>query len=139
MDKNNLVKQEKTSNGYQIYYDETSGETVGVVYKNIVFLKHVSKKTMTWYEAAAYCKTIVINGITAQLCPVDNSLQYEFENLSRGLYRALKEIGAVMLKYYSWAAEYSKYHAWYQGFSNGYIDKGSKSIDFFYVRPVLIL
>lgn len=36
-------KPNKASNGYGIYYDVNSGEVVGIVYKNIIFLKQTSK------------------------------------------------------------------------------------------------
>lgn len=135
-----LKPKEKTSDDLEIYYDQASGEAVGIVYKNIVFLKHISKAPMNWNKAVAYCKTIVINGIKAQLCPVDDNWRAEFEKISKKLCHALEKIGAEKFDYFTWATELDNTWAWHQRFSNdGYVGytnlKGNSS----YVRPVLIL
>lgn len=151
-----------TSNGYEIYNDETSGEAVGVVYKNLVFLKIVSESPMNWDNAVEYCKTVVINGITAELCPVDDyySWMKEFDKISKDLYEALKEIGAEKLEHGTWCSgcEDKKLYgaqslypyrqgflAWVQSFVCidqsfvcGNVIDDSKSSNY-YVRPVLVL
>ncbi len=132
-------RKEKTSNGYQIYYDEASGEAVGIVYKNMVFLKNTSEKKLHWYDAAIYCKTVVINGITSQLCPADESWKTEFKRIARGVYKALLEIGAEKLDCLTWASEYNAKCAWYQRFSDGLIYNFYCKDNYNYVRPVLIL
>ncbi len=135
-----LPQKEKTSNGYRIYYDKTSNDAVGIIYKNVVFLKETSEKKLNWDDAVTYCKTIVINGITSQLCPVDRNWKTEFDSIAKDLYTALKEIGARRLDDWTWCSEYSNTgYAWIQYFSDGYVYdyylKGSTC----YVRPVLIL
>lgn len=143
-----------TSNGYEIYYDEASGEAVGIVYNNLVFLKTVSERRMDWDDAAAYCKTIVINGITAELCPVTKNWRSEISAVYSGLQRALKEIGAEKSDCCTWCCDcdssklhscietfypWSKmYYAWVQSFENGNVIDTRKH-DSFYVRPVLVL
>ncbi len=135
-----LKPKEKTSDDFEIYYDQASGEAVGIIYKNIVFLKHISKGPMNWNKAVAYCKTIVINGIRARLCPVDDNWRAEFEKISKKLYHAFEKIGAEKLDYFTWASEYDDTWAWLQRFTDdGYVGytnyKGSSN----YVRPVLLL
>lgn len=145
-------KPEKTSNGYEIYYDINSGEAVGIVYKNIVFLKQTSKYLLYWTEAVEYCKSIIINGITSQLCPVDDIWKEEFERNSQCLYDALKEIGAKHLNSDTWGTEYSCDHVWAKYFHwckenyawglcflDGNVDWYYKTSDRYYVRPVLVL
>ncbi len=132
-------RKEKTSNGYQIYYDEAAGKAVGIVYKNMVFLKNTSKKKLHWYDAASYCKTVVVNGITSQLCPADESWKTEFKRIARGVYKALVEIGAEKLDCLTWASEYNAKCAWYQRFSDGLIYNFYCKDNYNYVRPVLIL
>lgn len=135
-----LLQKEKTSNGYRIYYNEANGEAVGIVYKNLVFLKETSKKRMTWSDAVKYCEMVVINGITSQLCPVGEEFRKEFKRDSREIYQALAEIGAKNLAYPIWgeAQNYRRY-AWTLSFGNGCIDVDSMFISFNYVRAVLIL
>lgn len=133
-----LKPKEKTSDDFEIYYDQGSGEAVGIVYKNIVFLKHISKGPMNWNKAVAYCKTIVINGIKAQLCPVDDNWRAEFEKISKKLCLALEKIGAEHLDSWIWASEYSHNYAWVQYLSDGNTSMYSK-YSYSYVRPVLVL
>ncbi len=132
-------RKEKTSNGYQIYYDEATGKAVGIVYKNMVFLKNTSKKKLHWYDAAIYCKTVVINGITSRLCPADESWKTEFKKIAGNLYKALLEIGAENLDDLTWAAECNANYAWSQSFGNGNVTSYGKTFYSGYVRPVLIL
>lgn len=134
-----ISKLKKTSNGYEIYYDESSGNAVGIVYKNLVFLKTTSSEKINWYEAVKYCKTIIINGIVSELCPVAEKWRKEFKSVSRDLYKALAEIGAENLDYTTWCSEHSGNNAGTQRFSDGYIDWSSKNINNYYVRPVLVL
>ncbi len=143
-----------TSNGYEIYYDKASGEAVGIVHKNLVFLKTTSERRMDWYEAVEYCKTIVINGITAELCPVTKDWYVEFTDIYCDLRQALKEIGAeksdcctwccdcdssklrsCIEKFYPWS---KGYYAWVQSFDNGNMCDDMKS-GHYAVRPVLVL
>lgn len=134
-----LPQKEKTSNGYRIYYDKTSNDAVGIIYKNMVFLKETSEKKLNWDDAVKYCKTVVLNGITSQLCPVDRNWKTELNSIAKGLYTALKEIGARRLDDWTWCSEYSYYYAWGQYFSNGSMFYGGKTNYSSYVRPVLIL
>lgn len=130
---------QKTSNGYEIYYEESSGEAVGIVYNNIVFLKKSSGRLMTLFEADWYCKSIVINGVTSQLCPVDDSWIGELKKIYRDLYQALTEIGAENLDHYTWCSKHpNANYAWIQRLSNGDTSYYGKS-NFRYVRPVLVL
>lgn len=130
---------QRTSNGYEIYYDEASGKAVGIVYKNRVFLKTTSSERINWHEAAEYCKSIIINGITSQFCPVDDNWKKEFCNVYQNLYQALKEIGAENLDYSTWCSENGSSWAWIQDLSDGYvIFNHSKNLSC-YVRPVLVL
>lgn len=133
-----LKQREKTSDDFEIYYDQASGEAVGIVHKNIVFLKHVSDKDMSWNDAVAYCETVVINGIRAQLCPAGKNWPTEFKKISKELWLALKEIGAEKLDYWTWASKYNGNYAWYQNFLSGGVGKDYKNLNF-YVRPVLLL
>ena len=131
-------RPKRTSNGYEIYYDENSNEAVGVVYNNLVFLKKSSGRRMTWFEVVDYCKSIVINGITSEICLVDATWPGELKKIYRDLCQALKEIGAENLDYFTWCSEYDSSNAWYQNLSDGYVYYTSKS-NFRYVRPVLVL
>lgn len=131
--------KERTSNGYEIYYDESNGEAVGIVYKNLVFLKSTSSQEINWYEAVEYCKTVVINGIQAQLCPVEEELGEEFRGVAEDLYKALQEIGAENLDDWTWCSEYSYYYAWIQRFSDGSLYYYDKYDYTWSVRPVLVL
>lgn len=143
-----------TSNGYEIYYDETNSEAVGIVYKNMVFLKDVSEREMDWDEAVEYCQKILINGIRAELCPVTKDWYIEFTAIYLGLQQALKEIGAeksdcctwccdcdssnlrsCIEKFYPWS---KTWYAWVQSFENGNMFEDLKSHNY-YVRPVLVL
>lgn len=133
-------RPQATSNGYPIYYDEASGEAAGIFYKNIVFLKNVSEKRLTWPEAVEYCKTIVINGVTAQLCPVSNEREGEFKKVCRDLKTALAEIGAKELDTATWCTEVDRDSAWKLCFDNGHLSSASKEYGHpSYVRPVLLL
>lgn len=132
-------RPEKTSNGFEIYYDEETGEAVGIVYEGIVHLKRTSPVVMNWWDAVNYCKTVVINGIRSELCPVNDTWLEEFESIHKALYQAFDEIGAENLNYASWCAEFSISHAWYQSFGNGTISNGYAKNYNYYVRPVLIL
>lgn len=133
------ARPQRTSNGYEIYYDEASGKAVGIVYKNRVFLKTTSSEKITWREAAEYCKSIIINGITSQFCPVDDNWKKEFCNVYQNLYQALKEIGAENLDYSTeWCFENGSVWAWTQSLSDGSTDAYYKHYNY-YVRPVLIL
>lgn len=134
-----ISKPKKTSNGYEIYYDERSNEVVGIVYKNRVFLKTTSSERINWHEAAEYCKSIIINGITSQFCPVDDNWKKEFCNVYQNLYQALKEIGAENLDYYTWCSEYDDTWAWTQRFSDGGVSYNFNKNLSYYVRPVLVL
>ncbi len=135
------LRPQITSNGYEIYYDEISGNVVGIVYRNLVFLKGVSERRMNWHDAVDYCKTIVINGITAELCPVDSddSWEKEFYSISKSLYEALREIGAENLDTYTWCSEYSKDKAWLQYVGDSDVYTCLKDGCNFNVRPVLVL
>lgn len=135
------LRPERTSNGYEIYYDEESGESVGIVYNGIVHLKRTSPERMHWCRAVKYCKTVVINGIQSELCPVDNIWRKEFKKIHGALSIALAEIGAEHLDLYTWCSEYDydDSNAWGQGFSGGSFYYGSKDYYNSYVRPVLVL
>lgn len=133
-----LKPKGKTSDDFEIYYDQASGEAVGIVYKNIVFLKHISEGSMKWNKAVAYCRTIVINGIKAQLCPVDENWRKELVKISKKLCLALKKIGAVHLDSWIWASEYSYEYACTQHLSSGSTGWNLKNYTN-YVRPVLVL
>ena len=134
-----LKPKEKTYDDFETYYDQVNGEAVGIVYKNIVFLKKVTRDPLNWNEAVAYCKTIEINGIKARLCPVDDNWQTEFKMISKELYLALEKIGAEKLDYDTWASERSYKSAWSQRFSNGNVYTNHNKAISFYVRPVLLL
>ena len=138
-DEDKSFRQQKTLNGYEIYYDESSNEAVGIVYKNRVFLKTTSSERINWHEAAEYCKSIIINGITSQFCPVDDNWKKEFCNVYQNLYQALKEIGAENLDYYTWCSEYDDTWAWTQRFSDGGVSYNFNKNLSYYVRPVLVL
>lgn len=133
-------RPQTTSNGYKIYYDKASGEAVGIVYKNLVFLKVVSEREMNWYEAEAYCYLIDINDITAELCPVNyNSWREEFLDISKSLYVALKEIGAKNLDAYTWCAQRNSNEGCLQNFAIGDVCSYLKGCTLAYLRPVLVL
>lgn len=131
-------RKEKASNGYKIYYDESNGEAVGIVYKNLVFLKKTSSKEINWFDAVEYCKTFVINGITSQLCPMDD-IKYEFLMIAHGPYEALQEIGAEHLDCFTWCSENDNFVAWTQRFSDGKLFGYEHKHFNNYVRPVLVL
>lgn len=104
---------QKTSNGYEIYYDKKSGNAVGIVWTDFVFLKETSPRRLSFDEAWQYCNKILINGLRAEVFPVDecadwcdwcHSLDLE------GLYMALAEIGAENLTEEFWCGEYP-FHA----------------------------
>ena len=135
----NGFRPRTTSNGYKIYYDKTSGEAVGIVYKKLVFLKAFSERKMNWYEAVEYCKTIVINGIVAELCPVMKNWETEFRDIYCDLKQALKEIGAEKSDYCTWCSEKDDLNAWCQYFIRGNVYPSYKGYDSSYVRPVLVL
>lgn len=133
------LRPQKTSNGYEIYYDESSGEAVGIIYKNLVFLKKTSEKKLDWYDAVDYCKTVVINGMISELCPVSGNWKQEFAKIHKDLYDALAEIGAKNLNYPTWSSsEFGKHYAWLQRLCDGYIYDFDR-YGHFYVRPVLVL
>lgn len=134
-----VIRPEKISNGFEIYYDQISGEAVGIVYQGIVHLKKTSAKKMNWFDAKKYCQTVVINGITSQLFPITDDWKEEFPQVSKGWYDALCEIGADNPDEFTWCSEYSGIIAWYQTFNNGDIYYGNKLNGNLYVRPVLIL
>jgi len=131
----------KTSNGYEIYYDKTSGEAVGIVYKHVVFLKHLSSRRMTWHRAYVYCKKIEVNGIVAEPFWTSNEDWItEFkEKLHTELCQALQEIGAKKPEACSWAGAYDLDNAWRMDFQTGNIDYRAKYKQEAYIRPVLFL
>lgn len=131
-------RKEKTSNGYDIYYNKISGEAVGIVYQNIVFLKHISENPMSWYDAVSSCKEIVINGVKAQLCPVNTNWRTELKIISEELCLALEEIGAEHLDCWIWASKFDSDYAWIQYLRDGKTDYNFK-LSNYYVRPVLVL
>lgn len=134
-----VSSSQKTSNGYEIYYDNSNGEAVGIVYKNLVFLKKTSQKKLDWYEAVEYCKTVIVNGIESQLCPADEDWREEFREIVKDLYEALHEIGAENLDDYTWSASvYNNSLAREQNLSDGSMSLDYKFKDN-YVRPVLDL
>lgn len=132
-----------TDTAFEVYRDEVSGEAVGIVYRDLVFLKGTSPQKLNWQEAQSYCKTVVVNGITAELCPASRDWKQEFHHLSEDLYLALREIGAEHPDATTWCAEYAsegmRLYAWYQNFCTGQISNGCKVDYKFYVRPVLPL
>lgn len=131
----------QTSNGYPIYYDNDTGEAVGIIYKNMVFLASASAKKISWYDGLEYCKTIIINGITAQLCPITKQWINEFKGLCFDLREALLGIGAdkEALNAATWCEAKDKNDAWKLSFNNGHISRAYIEGNLSYVRPILIL
>ena len=132
-------RPKRTSNGYEIYYDESSGQPVGIVYNNVVFLRTISEVPITWSEVAEYCKSIIINGIVSELCPVDATWPGELKKISQDLYQALTEIGAGYLDHYTWCSEISHINACKWRLSDGSISLNFRTGSRSYVRPVLVL
>lgn len=131
----------QTSNGYPIYFDETTGEAVGIMYGNMVFLTAASEKKMSWDQAVEYCKTIVINGITAQLCPIAEKWMDDFKMRCPDLREALLRIGAdkEALNSATWCEAKDKNDAWKLSFNNGCISRAYRDGFYAFARPVLIL
>jgi len=96
---------------------------------------------MSWDQAVEYCKTIVINGIAAQLCPVTEKWPDEFKMLYPDLRQALIGIGAdkEVLNSATWCEEKDRNDAWKLSFNNGCISRAYRDGFYSFVRPVLIL
>lgn len=128
----------KTSNGFEIYFDEETGEAVGIIHNGIVHLKKTSPKPMSWYQALLYCETVVINGIRSELCPADLAWTKEFRRIYVDLDIALEEIGGENLDETVWCKSCSEVFAGTQCFFDGYVGASDKTL-IGYVRPVLVL
>lgn len=128
-----------TSNGYEIYYNEKTGEAEGIVFMGRVICKKTSSEKMNWYEAVDYCKTVIVNGIQSELCPMDRVWRNMFRAVYEDLRQALQEIGAEHLDCCTWCVDHSNCYAWClritDGVSYNYCGKAAG----FYIRPILVL
>ena len=138
-----LPRNDGAGKAFDVYRNEVSGEAVGIAFGDLVFLKETSPQKLSWKEAQAYCETVVVNGITAELCSANRDWEKEFSHFSKDLYSALRRIGAEHPDSTTWCAEYVSegtcWYAWYQNFCTGQISNGCKVDYKFYVRPVLRL
>ena len=127
------------------YYNNKTGEVVGLIYGDFVILKQTSLEKMNWRDAEAYCQTLVINGIQAELCPIMPEWKKDVEAGTQDLAAALHEIGAENLDSPTWCEAYlqseslfGELFAWYLRFGAN-LSNGCKCDYKFYVRPVLRL
>ena len=104
-------------------------------------LASASAKRMSCDQAVEYCKTIVINGVTAQLCPITEKWINEFKKLCPDLRQALIGIGAdkAVLNSATWCEAKDRNDAWKLSFNNGCISRAYRDGFYAFVRPVLIL
>lgn len=130
---------------FERYYDNETGEVVGLVYDDLVILKQTSPEKMKWNDAEAYCQTVVINGIQAELCPIVPEWKKDVVAGTQDLAAALQEIGAENLDSPTWCEAYplpesmfGNLYAWYLCFGAN-LSNGCKCDYKFYVRPVLRL
>lgn len=130
---------------FELYYDDETKEPVGVIYGNMVILKQTSKEKMAWGEAEAYCRSVVINGMTASLCPVMPEWKDDVVGNTQDLAAALEAIGAENLDTPTWCEAYqmpeslfADLYAWYLCLGSQ-LSNGCKCDYKFYVRPVLLL
>lgn len=141
-EKNSSVALQKTSNGFDIYRDEATGETLGIVWGRFVVLKKTSAERLNWRDAEAYCQTVVVNGVTAELFPILPTERERPAEDTRELAAALAEIGAVNLDSPTWCQSYKsqppELYAWYLWFGVR-LSNGCKCDYKFHVRPVLRL
>lgn len=134
-------------NRFERYYDNETEEVVGLVYDDLVILKQTSEEQMLWKDAEFYCKTVVVNGIRAELCPVMPEWKTDVVAGTQDLAAALREIGAENLDSPTWCEAYSRtesqspfsnLYAWYLRLGAN-LSNGCKCDYKFYVRPVLRL
>lgn len=110
---------------------EVNGE---IPHKFIIFKRNIGKK-MDWYDGKKACEDIFCR------IPTSKELSIIYDNKEE-INKIMSENGGEPLKdeiYWS-SSEYGGSNAWYQGFSDGYINgNGYGKNDSEYVRPVLAL
>lgn len=132
-------------NRFERYYDDETGEIVGLIYGDFVILKRTSPEKMKWDDAEAYCQTIVINGIRAELCPIMPEWKEDVVAGTQDLADALREIGAENLDTPTWCEAYPLSGSPSGNLYANYLRLGTSrsngcKCDYkFYVRPVLRL